>query len=114
MQPVWTRQRLVRLLVLMAVFCSSNRRADRPFLVGFGAHLDGHVGDCEEIVELDAKRFVQLFLVLGLQCRLFSNRKGVAKTKTETRANIGGHNKLVEYNPEPKCEASGVRQSPSV
>lgn len=48
------------------------------FCTGLGAHLDGHVGDCEEIVEFDAKSFVQLFLVLGFQCRL-SKKKTTQK-----------------------------------
>lgn len=47
----------------------------RRSCLGFGAHLDGHVGDGEEIIKLDAKCFVQLFLVLGLQCRLSTREK---------------------------------------
>lgn len=36
--------------------------------------LDGHVGNGEQIVELDAECFVQLLLVLGLERRLRKDR----------------------------------------
>lgn len=67
----------------------------------FGAHLDGHVGDCEEIVELDAKCIVQLFLVFGLQCRLSTKGKR-RQNKTVTRGTLAWGTKS---KPESKCNA---------
>lgn len=51
------------------------------------SNLDGHVGDGEEVVELDAEGFVQLFLVLRLKRRLprDNRRHGTARQSIKSR-----------------------------
>ncbi len=56
------QQRHVR--VVLALLLKKRREA-----------LDGHVGDSEQAIELDAEGFAQLFLVVGLQTFLRRGRK---------------------------------------